>query len=239
MIPKQPRSYSRRWFESFHIHIDEARTIRETDFICGCAPSPQFRKVIDVCCGMGRHARALAARGYSVTGLDRDSFAIAKARERGGGPNYVAADIRDYLPEAAPFDLAIVMGQSFGHFDVATNHDVLARLTSGVRTQGRVILDLWNPDFFAAHQGERKLSTPAGVVLENKRVAQDRLLVHLRYAEGAEEQFDWQLFTPITIEKLGRSIGLQLLRSCTDFDPANLPSPAHPRIQFVLERSAP
>lgn len=232
----EPNAYSLRWFEVFHAGIDEARTTQETTFVCGCAPLPEFRKVVDVCCGMGRHARALSDHGYSVIGIDRDAHAIAKARELSGSPNYVVADIRDYRPEPGAFDVAIVMGQSFGHFDPATNRDVLGRLTTSVRGGGRVVLDLWNQEFFAAHQGERELKTPGGVVRENKRVVGDRLLVHLDYPDGGQERFEWQLVTPPRMRDLAQSVGLALLLSCTDFDITSLPSPAKPRIQFVLER---
>ncbi|HET9857262.1 MAG TPA: class I SAM-dependent methyltransferase [Chthoniobacterales bacterium] len=227
--------YSQRWFEFFHARIDEARTIRETEFICRFAPLPEFRKILDVCCGMGRHARALSQRGYLVTGIDRDADAIAKARELSGGRNYVVADIHDYQPEAGAFDAAIVMGQSFGHFDAETNRDILRRLAGGVRKRGRVVLDLWNPEFFAAHEGERELETARGVVRENKRVDDDRLFVELDYPDGAREQFEWQLFTPAEIKQLANSVGLGLLVSCTDFDTKQIPSPSNPRIQFVLE----
>ena len=165
-----PNAYSSRWFESFHMSIAETRTDNEVAFICACAPQPQFRKVLDVCCGMGRHARALARRGYAVTGIERDSVAIARARELEGGPGYIHANVRDYRPEAAAYDLAIVMSQSFGYFDAAANRDLLQRLANGIRDGGRIILDLWNPEFFAAHQGQRDLQTPAGLVHETKRV---------------------------------------------------------------------
>ena len=117
----EPNIYSPDWFEFFHVDIDEARTIQETIFIAECAPLPEFRRVLDVCCGMGRHARALSELGYSVTGVDRDANMISKARELGGGPEYVVADIRDYAPDRGVFDAAIVMSQSFGYFDPATN----------------------------------------------------------------------------------------------------------------------
>lgn len=227
--------YSNQWFEFFHTGIDETRTIRETEFICRCAPLPGFRKILDVCCGMGRHARALADRGYSVTGIDRATDAIAKARELGSDSNYAVADIRDYLPEAGAFDAAIVMGQSFGHFDPGTNRDILRRLATGVRKHGRVIFDLWNPEFFKAHQGQRELETSRGVVRENKRVDDDRLFVRLAYPDGAREQFEWQMFTPQQMEQLAKSVGLTLLVSCSDFDITIVPSPANPRIQFLLE----
>jgi SAM-dependent methyltransferase len=237
MTSKQPNVYSRRWFEFFHLGIDdEARISRETAFICRLAPLPEFRKVVDVCCGIGRHARALAGQGYSVLGLDRHAAMIARARQLGGGPNYIVADIRDYRPEPDAYDVAIVMGQSFGYFDVRTNRDVLARLTSGVRRGGGVFLDLWNPEFFAAHQGQHELNTHNGTVRETKRVDGDRLFVHLVYPDGEDEQFEWQLFTPAQVKELSRSLNLGVLVACTNFDMTLSPSPANPRIQFVLER---
>jgi len=184
---------------------------------------------------MGRHTRGVSSRGYSVTGVDRDTDAIAKARELGGAPNYIVADIRDYQPAPETFDAMIVMGQSFGHFDPGTNRDILRRLVDGVRKRGRVILDLWNPEFFKAHQGERALMVSKGVVRENKRVTDDRLVVWLDYPEGARERFEWQLFTPEQMEQLASSVGLGLLVSCTDFEMTTLPAPANPRIQFLLE----
>src|SRR5207302_2689259 len=115
--------------------------------------------------------------------------------------------------------------------------DILRRLAHGIRKRGRVILDLWNPEFFKAHQGERELMVSKGVVRENKRVIDDRLVVWLHYPETAHEQFEWQLFTPEQMEQLATSVGLGLLVSGTDFDLASLPSPANPRIQFLMDQS--
>jgi len=232
----EPNSYSQRWFASFHVGIAESRTVQEVDFVCACAPLPGFRKVLDVCCGMGRHARALSRRGYIVTGVERDAAAIARARELGQGPSYIQADVRDYQPETSAYDVAVIMSQSFGHFDDATNRDVLRRVGTGVREGGRVILDLWNPEFFVTHQGEREFDLPDGIVRERKRVEDGRLFVHLDYPDGGHDDFEWQLFTPAEMRALADSVSLALMVSCTDFDVRNEPSPAKPRIQFVLER---
>jgi SAM-dependent methyltransferase len=232
----EPNAYSRRWFEFFHIGIGDARTSQEATFVCRCAPLPDFSKLADVCCAMGRHARALSNRGYSVIGVDRDAHAIAEARELASGPSYTHADIREYRPEPGTLDVAIVMSQSFGYFDPATNRNVLGRLAVGLREGGRVILDLWNHEFFAAHQGERELKTARGVVQESKRLNGDRLCVQLDYPDGAHEEFEWQLFSPTQMTSLAESVGLRLMLSCTDFDATIRPSPAKPRIQFVLER---
>ncbi len=37
-------------------------------------------KVLDFCCGPGRHTIALAKRGIKVTGVDRSEFLLSKAK---------------------------------------------------------------------------------------------------------------------------------------------------------------
>jgi SAM-dependent methyltransferase len=231
-----PNAYSSRWFESFHVGVAETRTEKEVGFICACAPLPDFQKVLDVCCGAGRHARALAARRYTVTGVERDAAAVAQAREMEGGPSYIQADVRDYQPEPAAHDLAILMSQSFGYFDAAANRDLLRQIAKGIRDGGRIILDVWNPEFFAAHQDERELQTPTGLVHETKRVEGNRLFVHLDYPGGGQEDFEWQLFTPTEMRSMAEPVGLNLTIACTDFDAMTPPSPENPRIQFVLQK---
>lgn len=184
---------------------------------------------------MGRHARALARRGYSVTGIERDALAFAKAQELAGGPTYIRADIRDYLPKPCAYDAAIVMSQSFGYFSPATNREVLRRLTTGLGEGGRFIIDLWNPEFFVNHQGERDFESYDGTVHEQKHMENNRLFVRLDYPDGTADEFDWQLFTPTEMSSLADSIGLDLIVCCTDFDTATKPCLENPRIQFVLE----
>lgn len=237
MSRSQSNRYSSQWFQFFHIPIGEERTKREVEFICAVAPLPEYRRVLDVCCGMGRHARALASRGYSVTGVERDGATIEKARELAGGPNYIRADIRDYQPPKSAYDLITIMSQSFGHFDAATNREVLARLAGGLQRGGRLLLDLWNPEFFAAHQGARDLETSAGVIREKKRFEADRLFVRLSYPDGAKESFEWQLFNSAQMQSLADATELKLTVACSDFNIATKPNAANPRIQFVLEKS--
>jgi SAM-dependent methyltransferase len=237
MIQSVPNSYSPHWFAFFHTGIPEERTQREVALICECAPLSHFQNILDLCCGGGRHARALAARGYTVTGVERDEAAVTLAREMAGGPRYIHADIRDYQPDQDAYDLAIVMSQTFGHFDAAANRNLLRRLIHGVRDGGRIILDVWNPEFFAAHQRGRDLETAAGTVREDKSVKDGRLLVRLTYPDGTEDSFNWQLFTPEEMRSMAELTGAALVVACTNFNAGTKPQIENPRIQFVLERS--
>ena len=73
---------------------------------------PAHSHVLDVACGSGRHARYLHSLGLQVTGVDRDSSAIAALKASLPG-RWVEADI-----ENAPWPLA---GQQFDAV-VVTNY---------------------------------------------------------------------------------------------------------------------
>lgn len=229
-------AYSPRWFQFFHAGIAADRTEREAAFVAGACPPPDFARVLDLCCGAGRHARALAARGYEVTGVERDAGAVAAARALAGGPTYVRADVRDYLPAAGTFDAAVVLSQSFGYFDPAANARLLTRWADALRPGGRVVLDLWNPEFFLPRQGQRTFDLPGGTVRETTRLDGGRLFSRLEYPGGGQDAFEFQTFTGEEMTRLAASCGLTPVAACTNFDAACPPSADDPRIQFVLAR---
>jgi SAM-dependent methyltransferase len=70
-------------------------------------------RALDLACGEGRNAVWLARNGWDVTGVDFSEVAIAKAREvsRGAGvaAEWLVADLLDYEPPAAAFDLVAVL----------------------------------------------------------------------------------------------------------------------------------
>lgn len=75
------------------------------------------KRVLDLGCGTGRLAVALAGRGHDVTGLDPAAAMLAVARRRPGGARirWVEGDARDSdLGER--FDLAVMTGHAFQVF---------------------------------------------------------------------------------------------------------------------------
>ncbi len=233
-MTREPNGYSSSWFEFFHAGIPDARTEREVAFLRRVCPLPDYRRVLDVCCGMGRHARKLAAAGYEVTGVERDAAAVTGARRQGGGPVYVQADIRAFVPEPGAFDAVILMAQSFGYFDEPTNVGLLRRLATALRPGGRLVLDGWNPAFFANRQGEHTITLSGGSVRERKRVVEGRLLVELTYPDGTQEVFDWQLPAPADVARWAGEAGMRLLTSFADYEREGEEGEAHAKRQFVL-----
>jgi SAM-dependent methyltransferase len=102
--------------------------------------------ILDLCCGPGRHAIGFARRGFEVTGVDRSSFLLERARERAVKAavevTWIAEDMRLFRrPEA--FDLVCNMYSSFGYFaEDGDNHQVLRNVHESLTPDGVVILEM-------------------------------------------------------------------------------------------------
>jgi len=94
---------------------EEARTRREIAAVLRIARAHfggRAPRVLDVPCGSGRHARALAAEGLDVVGLDLQEGPLAALR-----PLPVAvADMRALPLAPAGFDLVLNLWNSLGYF---------------------------------------------------------------------------------------------------------------------------
>jgi SAM-dependent methyltransferase len=70
-------------------------------------------RAIDLACGEGQNAIWLASLGWDVTGVDYSEVAIAKATARaerdGVTVEFTSADLVEYEPEHAAYDLALVL----------------------------------------------------------------------------------------------------------------------------------
>jgi len=75
---------------------------------------PRRAAVLDLCCGDGRIADALARRGYSVTGIDGSEEMLAYAASRNNSVRFLLADARTFEP-LAEFDAVISTFDALNH----------------------------------------------------------------------------------------------------------------------------
>ncbi len=135
----------------------------------------QGSQILDLCCGNGRHSRALAHAGFKVTGIDLSEELLAVAREKAGSSDirYVQADVRS-LPFKAEFDYVLNLFTSFGYFeDAAENAKVFDSIYQSLKTGGIFLIDYFNPASIRAH-----------LVPESKRVVDNLHIVEKRRIEG-------------------------------------------------------
>ncbi|GIQ68551.1 class I SAM-dependent methyltransferase [Xylanibacillus composti] len=134
-------------------HRDKAGAYEEVRAMVGWLSLPQGAKVLDLCCGMGRHAMALRDFGYDVTGMDLSKTLLAEAiRHDDGGQegrrvNWIRGDMRQ-VPLTGPFDAVVNLFTSFGYFDHhEENARVLMEIARLLHAKGRWIIDFLNPAY--------------------------------------------------------------------------------------------
>lgn len=140
---------------------DQELTRREVELVIAIAGLAPEDRVLDLCCGQGRHALELARRGFSqVSGVDRSRFLIRLARRRAkrSGLNVLfrEGDARKvHLPENS-YDCVIMMGNSFGYFESADDDArVLESVKHVLRSGGTLLLDLADGEFLREHYEAR------------------------------------------------------------------------------------
>jgi SAM-dependent methyltransferase len=176
-------AYSPRGHETFSRHLDGAADVA---FLAEWLPRG---RVLDVCCGFGRHKHGLEELGWEVVGVERDPEVAAAA-------GALCLDMRELHRMDGTFDAVICMWASFGYFTRAENRRVLAAMIGKLRPKGRLVLELYNADFFVLRQGVREV---APGVVETKRVERGRLFVDLDYGDGQRDEMEWELFGPAGI----------------------------------------
>lgn len=110
-------------------------------------------KVLDLCCGPGRHSIPLGKRGFVVTGVDLQPFLLRKARDYAARENvaveFVEEDMRDFK-RVEFFDLVISMYSSFGYFNKPEEDNrVLENAHYSLRKGGQILLDVRGKEIHA------------------------------------------------------------------------------------------
>lgn len=102
------------WIDGFTGGVDPE--YEEQIIPLACEELAGFQKILDVGCGDGQIARALATQGSDVLGIDPTELHIAIARERAGGPRYELGSALKLPVDDASQD-AVVACLVFEHID--------------------------------------------------------------------------------------------------------------------------
>jgi SAM-dependent methyltransferase len=105
-------------------------------------------RVLDLTCGPGLYAVALAERGAEVVGVDFGPASIAHARQLADDAGvaarcqFVERDVRDYEPEEGAFDAALFIYGQLAVFPRETAQGLLRKAAAALRPGGRLVVEL-------------------------------------------------------------------------------------------------
>lgn len=168
------RFFGERYLEALGRHIEEARTVEEVGFVEKILALEPKARILDLCCGHGRHSVELAARGYSVVGLDFDAPSLERAREvaetKGVEVEFIQRDMRD-IPFKREFDASINMFTAFGYLESeGEDLKVLQAVSEALKPSGKFLLDAINREWLMRNYQPRGWSenTEGGRLLEER-----------------------------------------------------------------------
>lgn len=121
-------------------------TVKETDFMLQYFSLQPGNNVLDLMCGYGRHAIALAKKGIHVTAVDNLDEYIDEINKTVSNDQLlikaIKADIINYEAEGI-FDLALCMGNSLCFFDRKDTVKILRMIAAHLKPGGHFLINTW------------------------------------------------------------------------------------------------
>ena len=148
------KDWWKKIFNAFYLKTDadvvEDQNITQTevDFFSTILELKPEQRILDLCCGQGRHSIELASKGFDkVEGLDRSRYLIQKAksnaRKKGLNLKFREGDARKLHYQNDNFDRMLILGNSFGYFETINDDlKVLKEVYRILKPWGRLLIDL-------------------------------------------------------------------------------------------------
>jgi len=154
---------------------DPAETKKEIEQIISLTGITPGSKLLDLCCGQGRHSLEFARRGYKVTGVDRTKRYLEKAKKEAARENlsveFIEDDMTDFKRKIY-FNAIITMYTSFGYFEEHNdNMKVLYNSYSSLKKKGLLLIDVVGKEILQRKFTERESFELDGITyIEERKV---------------------------------------------------------------------
>jgi ubiquinone/menaquinone biosynthesis C-methylase UbiE len=224
------------WWESFFdarylqaYRWVEDKTEQEVDFVVDVVGVQPSDRILDLCCGQGRHTLELARRGFSVSGLDQSEYLLSVAKERTTQAQlpveFIQGDMRR-LPFKEESDVVLNLFTAFAYFD-DDQDDVKAlwEIARVLKQGGRFLLDMINREWIVRNFQRRGWQDfgDSGLLLETRELDLEtgRLRADVTFIENGEATRRTtciRLYTLHELKGMMREVGLELVAKYGGFD---------------------
>lgn len=194
-----------------------ADTTAQVDQIIKLLKIEEGAKILDLCCGIGRHSLEFARRGFQVTGVDRTKSYLGKAKKQAKSEDlnivFVNEDMRTFCRTDA-FDVVINMFTSFGYFeDAEDDRRVVENVFRSLKSGGEFLIEMEGKELLARKFRERDWSEINGVIiLEERKLIQNWEKLESRWiivknGQQIEYRFILRLYSAVEIRLLLQQSG--------------------------------
>jgi len=201
---------------------DQTITTKELDLFCDIVKMTPEQRVLDLCCGQGRHILELARRGFSaVEGIDRSHYLIqrakTRARKEGLKVRFREGDARKLPYSTDSFDVVTILGNSFGYFEtVRDDLRVLKEVFRILRPSGKLLIDVADGEYLREHFESRSwewidkklfVCRERSLSVDAQRLISREVITHVDKGVIADQFYAERLYTRDTILELLKAAG--------------------------------
>jgi len=201
---------------------DQSITHAEVDLFSKILKMSPEDKILDLCCGQGRHSIELVRRGFKyVEGLDNSHYLIQKgksqAKKEGLIVKFREGDARKLPYPPDNFDVAMILGNSFGYF--ATIQDdlrVLREIFRALKPWGRLLLDVPDGEYLRDHFQHRSwewidkkhfVCRERSLSVDKQLLISREVITHVEKGVIADQFYSERLYNKDSIANLLKTAG--------------------------------
>ena len=128
-------------------------TRREVDLFQRILRISSEDRILDLCCGQGRHSLELGRRDFkNIEGLDRSHYLIqrakSQAKKEGMNIKFREGDARKIPSIADTYDVVMILGNSFGYFDsIQDDLRVLEEVFRVLKPWGKLLIEVSDGEY--------------------------------------------------------------------------------------------
>lgn len=172
------RAWWQSYFDEYYLKFWGAKgafrhTKKEISFLEKALPLKKRYKILDLCCGHGRHTLELARRGYDATGLDYSAYELALARAEAArkklAVRFVRGDARNFRV-GQKFDVITnLFTSSFGYGPLTDSIKNLESISRHLKKGGYFVLDTMNALYITLNYKAKETERLGGLIRKSFR----------------------------------------------------------------------
>ncbi len=196
---------------------DQSITMSEVNLFLKILRISPEDKILDLCCGQGRHSLELARLGLqNVEGLDRALYLIQKAKSQAKKEHlnvrFREGDARKLTYPSDTFDVVMLLGNSFGYFEtIQDDMRVLKEIFRVLKPQGRLLTDVADGGYLMEHFRPRSwewidkryfVCRERSLSLDKQRLISREVITHVEKGVIADQFYAERLYTRESLNEL-------------------------------------
>ncbi|MFH0774866.1 MAG: methyltransferase domain-containing protein [bacterium] len=203
--------------------VDDTKLTRqEIDLFTKVAKLSLQHRILDLCCGQGRHSLELARRGFnSIEGFDRSHYLIQKAKEQakkeGLTTRFKEGDARKLPYPSDTFDTVMILGNSFGYFEtIQDDLRVLREVGRVLKPWGNLLIDISDGDYLRGNFQPRSwewidkkhfVCRERSLSLDKQRLTSREVVTDVEKGVIVDQFYAERLYTKESIQELLKTGG--------------------------------